>query len=231
MPLRDHFRPPTSLRASWEEVHGAWPTAISFRLNDLLPPEYRSGVRVHLGRAAELDVSTYENEDPSEPGGAGGGAAPAVLLDTETPDPPEYEVRVYDERRMRRLVAVVEIVSPSNKDRAEHREAFVAKCHALLHQGVCVVVVDPVTERGSNLYAELAERMGAEPPVLSSAALYAVGLRRRLEGERWRVEVWEHELTVGQSLPTLPLWYAENRYVPLELERTYEETCHGLRIP
>jgi len=236
MPLRDHFRPPTSLRASWEEVHGAWPTAISFRLNDLLPPEYRSGVRVHLGRAAELDVSAYEEDDPRPDGGGGSElawapAAPAVLLDTETPDPPEYEVRVYDERRLRRLVAVVEIVSPSNKDRADHRETFGAKCHALLHQGVCVTVVDPVTERGANLYAELAERMGADPPTLAAASLYAVTLRRRPDGERWRLEAWEHELVVGQPLPTLPLWYAENRYVPLELERTYEETCRGLRIP
>lgn len=236
MPLRDHFHPPTSDRASWEEVHGAWPTWISFRLNELLPPEYRSGVRVHLGRAAELDVTTYEEGDPTDPGGGGGAAvawapaAPAVLLDTETPDPPEYEVRVYDERRARRLVAVVEIVSPSNKDRADHRETFVAKCHALLHQGVCVTVVDPVTERGGNLYAELAERMGADPPVLAGAQLYAVSLRRRTEGERFRLEAWDHELTVGAALPTLPLWYAENRYVPLELERTYEATCRGLRI-
>lgn len=238
MPLRDHFRPPTDLRASWEEVHGAWPGVMAFRLNELLPAQFRSGVRVHLGRLAELDVSTFDEECPSEPGAAGEGtalawepAAPAVLLDTETPDPPEYQVRVFDMRRGRRLVAVVEIVSPSNKDRADHRDTFVAKCHALLHQGVCVVIVDPVTERGANLYAELAERMGADPPTLAAAPLYAVGLRRRLEGERWKVEVWEHELSVGGVLPTLPLWYAENRYVPLELERTYEETCRGLRIP
>jgi hypothetical protein len=236
MPLRDHFHPPTSIRASWEEVHGAWPATIAYRLNELLPDEFRSGVRVHLGRAAELDVSTFLEGDPTEPDGRGGTAlawapsAPALILDTETPDPPEYEVRVYDERRIRRLVAVVEIVSPSNKDRDEHREAFVAKCHALLHQGVCVVVVDPVTERTANLYAELAERMGADPPVLAAAPLYAVCLRRRLDGERFRLEAWEHELTIGSPLPTLPLWYAENRYVPLELEQTYEATCRGLRI-
>ena len=38
----------------------------------------------------------------------------------------EYEVRVYDEKRHCRLVAAVEIVSPANKDRPEHRHAFVA---------------------------------------------------------------------------------------------------------
>jgi len=36
---------------------------------------------------------------------------------------------------------------------------------------------------------------------------------------------------VGQPLPLLPLWLAENLAVPLELEATYEETCRILRIP
>ena len=52
-------------------------------------------------------------------------------------------------------MAAVEIVSPGNKDRPESREAFVSKCHALLRQNVCVAIVDPVTERQANLYAEL----------------------------------------------------------------------------
>ena len=38
------------------------------------------------------------------------------------------------------------------------------KCHALLQQQVCVVLVDPVTTRSGNLYAELAQRLGARPP-------------------------------------------------------------------
>jgi hypothetical protein len=51
-------------------------------------------------------------------------AAPRVEQD-------EYEVRVYDTQRHRRLVAAVEIVSPANKDRPEHRRAFVTKCAAM----------------------------------------------------------------------------------------------------
>ena len=46
MPLRDHFR-----RASWDEVHGAWPGVIAFRLNTLLLPEYRSGVKNPSGQS------------------------------------------------------------------------------------------------------------------------------------------------------------------------------------
>lgn len=60
----------------------------------------------------------------------------------------------------------MEIVSPGNKDQPESREAFVSKCHALLQQEVFVAIVDPVTERQMNHYAELAERMGAAPSAL-----------------------------------------------------------------
>ena len=238
MPLRDHFRPPVTDFASWEELHGAWPGVIAFRLNSILPPEYRSGVRVRLGTAVEIDVAAFElqnlansgNHNPADSVLDWKAASPTVLLDTDELTPPEYEVRVYDQRHSRRLVAAVEIVSPRNKDRAEARGAFVSKCHAFLQQEVCVVIVDPVTERSGNLYAELAERIGASPPATADRSIYTVSCRGRTSGRRHQVEAWEHALEVGAPLPTLPLWISESQYVPLELERTYEETCKGLRI-
>lgn len=239
MPLRDHFHSPVDDYSSWEELHGAWPGIIAIRLNTILPREYRGVPRVHLGSAIEVDVAAFENETPV--GAIGDGikagtalvwspAQPTLLLETDVPTPPEYEVRVYDERRGRRLVAVVELVSPRNKDRAESREAFVSKCHALLQEGVCVAIVDPVTERQSNLYAELAERIGADPPAVAASSIYAVSCRALSVRRRWRVEAWQHELAIGSALPTLPLWLTESLHVPLELETTYEETCRGLRI-
>jgi hypothetical protein len=237
MPLRDHFHAPLADFASWEELHGAWPGVMAFRLNALLPPEYRSGVRVRLGTAVEIDIGAFEGHspDPGETPGWGAAAAaalapPAVLLDTDAPTPPEYEVLVYDERRGRTLVAAVEIVSPRNKDRPEAREAFVAKCHALLRQDVCVAIVDPVTERTANLYAELAARIGADPPTAAAGPIYAVACRAVTRRGRWRVEAWGHDLAVGRPLPTLPLWLSDRLWVPLELEVTYEDTCRGLRI-
>jgi hypothetical protein len=238
MPLRDHFHPPLADRRSWEELHGAWPGTIAFRLNTILPPQFYSGVRVHLGTAIEVNVAAYEGEEPEPPGTTAKGgpavaweaAAPATLLDTEELTPPEYEVRVYDEEHGRRLVAAVEIVSPRNKDRPESRDAFVTKCHALLQQEVCVAIVDLVTDRSANLYAELAEHLGAEPPPIANVSIYAVSCRSVAARGRWRVEAWAHALAVGSPLPTLPLWLTDRMYVPLELEVTYEETCRGLRI-
>jgi Protein of unknown function (DUF4058) len=209
---------------------------MAFRLNTFLPPEYYAGVRVRLGTAFEVDIGTFEDDRISrgtdfDNSTVATALAPAtLLLDTEEPTPPEYEVLVYDRKHTRRLVAAVEIVSPRNKDRAEARDAFVSKCHAMLHQEVCVVIVDPVTERSPNLYAELAARIGAEPPTTANGSIYAVSCRGIARGGRWRVESWGHNLEIGQPLPTLPLWLTDRDWAPLELETTYEETCRGLRI-
>jgi len=236
MPLRDHFRPPDMNLASWEEVHGLWPGIMAVRLNSILPPQYRSGVKIHLGTLVEVDTGAFELNDGREINGesdtalAWEAAAPTLLLDTDELTPPEYEVRVYDESMGRRLVAAVEIVSPRNKDRPSSREEFVSKCHAMLQQGVCVVIVDPVTTRSANLYAELAARIGAKPPASAAEPIYAVSCRSFYYRDRHRVQAWEHTLGIGAPLPTLPLWISDSKYVPLELERTYEETCRGLRI-
>lgn len=31
-------------------------------------------------------------------------------------------------------------------------------------------------------------------------------------------------------MPTLPIWLSKDYLVPLELEATYEDSCHALRI-
>jgi hypothetical protein len=37
-------------------------------------------------------------------------------------------------------------------------------------------------------------------------------------------------LSVGQKLPTLPLWLTEDLMVALDLEASYEATCRVLHI-
>ena len=93
---------------------------------------------------------------------------PASPSKRRLPDYDEYEVRVYDAKRGRQLVAAIEIVSPANKDRPEHRNVFVAKCAALLQKGVAVSIVDLVTVRHFNLYAELLAFIGHADPTLGA---------------------------------------------------------------
>ena len=51
----------------------------------------------------------------------------------------------------RTLVAVIELVSPANKDRPAKRRLFAAKCATYLSRGIGLIVLDVVTSRQANL--------------------------------------------------------------------------------
>ena len=246
MPLRDHFRPPLKTSATWEGFYGGWPAVIVQKLGKILPDQFVAEPRVHLGSQFEIDIATFESDDFVSTGldsaETSGGVAtavwapaqPSLAVESELPDADEYEVRVYDMERGRRLVAAVEIVSPANKDRPEHRRMFVAKCAALLQQHVSVVIVDVVTIRDFNLYADLLELLDQRDPALGDPPppLYAVACRRRESDNGKRLfETWNHPLVLGQPLPRLPLWLTDSFAVPLDLEESYEQTCRDLRLP
>ena len=197
MPLRDHFHPPLSTARSWDELHGQWPAMIVIDLSKRLPPRFVASPRIHLGAGFEIGLAATDAGPPppfaADPGASGGGGGPAtavwappeptLAVETDLPAQDEYEVRVFEAER-RRLVAAVEIVSPANKDRPEHRRAFVAKCAALLQQGVAVTIVDLVTARRANLYADLLDLLGETDPSFSPdpAPLYAAACRWRRDG-------------------------------------------------
>lgn len=203
MPLRDHFRSPVNDTHSWDEVHGGWPGEIVRTLRGILPSEFRAGPNIQLAV-----VSGHSEQDV-------------------------YEVQVYDTERGRRFVAAIELVSPSNKDRPEARDSFVGKVASLLQKGVCVSIVDLVTVRQANLYADLMRKLDRHDPVLEPVAphLYAVTLRSRPTAKRLpQLDVWFYPMTVGQPLPTIPIWLAPDLRVMLPLETGYEETCNVLGI-
>jgi hypothetical protein len=223
MALRDHFHPPLAKQRSWEELHGQWPAMIVMALAPQLPPRYVAEPRVHLGPYFEIDVASFEKDElagvPSGSGEAEGGVAtaawappqPTLEVTTDLPDQDEYEVRVYDTELERRLVATIEIVSPGNKDRPESRRAFVAKCAALLRHDVSVSIVDIVTIRNFNLYADLLTFIGQADPALAPEPppLYAAACRWKSSERAARLQTWTQAL---------------------ELEASYEETCRILRI-
>src|SRR5579884_3129736 len=119
MPLRDHFRPPLDDETQWEGFHGGWSMMIVVHLAHNLPRRYTAAPCIRLRSAVATSLPALD----------------------------EYEVRVYDSENGRRLVAAVEIINPANKDRPEHRRAFVGKCISLLQNRVCVAIVDLVTTR------------------------------------------------------------------------------------
>ena len=242
MPLRDHFRPPVSKQASCEGFHSMWPASIVQQLRKKLPSGYVAEPRVHLGTLMEIDDGTLDTHEGARRETSNGSseatmtawtaAAPVVAVETDPPDEYEYEVRIFDMERERTLVAAIELVSPANKDRPELRQAFVAKCAALLRKGVAVSLVDLVTVRRFNLYAQLMEFVGHPDETMSNEdpPIYAASCRWVTKGTRARLEAWSHTLVVGQPLPTLPLWLREDLVTALDLEQSYEQACGDLWI-
>src|SRR5258708_4487674 len=242
MPLRDHFRSPLDDVHSWDELHGMWPAMIVRELIQVLPEPYFAAPGVHLGTLYEIDVGTYRDPVPDSkgPDGGEGGVAvatyappkPTLTLEPRLPIQDVYEVRIYDSRRNRRLVAAIEIVSPSNKDRPQTRGVFVSKVAALLEHDICVSIVDVVSTGNFNLYAELMNFLECTDPALRDEPppMYAAPLRLRYEERRRMMDNWYHPPAIGQALPTLPIWLKETWAISLDLESSYEETCRTLRI-
>src|SRR5262249_47990439 len=128
-----------------------------------------------------------------------------------------------------RVVALIEIVSPANKDRTAHVEDFILKAVSALDVGVHMLLVDlvpPGAHDPQGIHGVLMQRPpgadepypppGAEPLTLASYCA-AVPL-----------EVYSQHLAVGSVLPDMPLFLRPDRYVLVPLEGTYEAAYRGV---
>jgi hypothetical protein len=242
MPLHDHFRTPGN-RLPWRSLHSGWLGQLTERINGYLPTGYLALDTLTLEGGIEVDVGVEEEDDPEVPRRDTGGGGTAVVTAATVYQPPpatgtvQYrfpdviELRVTSEPEGR-LVAAVELVSPSNKDRPEKREAFLAKCVGYLAGGACVVMVDVVTERQTNLHNAILERLGGpdELRLSDEQHLYAVTYRPIVRKKKYTVDVWVCPLVVGAELPTMPLRVVAGLFVPVELEATYVAACRGRKF-
>ncbi|HTU90542.1 MAG TPA: DUF4058 family protein [Gemmataceae bacterium] len=244
MPLLDHFHKPIYPLHSWTTLHSRWAGTLMDALNALLPASrYLVEVTVSVGPHIEADIAEFELP-PSiiaeEVNGSEGGVAVAVqpwappaavqTLDIVFPD--DIEVQVFDLRDGKRLVAAIELVSPSNKDRSEERQAFAAKCVAYLQRGIGLIVVDIVTNRRGNLHHEILDLLGqADASVLlPETELYASAYRPAHRGDKNQLDLWPVALAVDQPLPLLPLALRGAFFVPVDLEATYVEARQRCRL-
>jgi hypothetical protein len=218
------------------------------RLNgERLPEKFKAQSGRHFGAQVEADVSTLERNERGSLfaglNGHEGGIAtaaeifspPAVTLSATVgfDDPDLFEIKVYRGSGGWDLVAAIELISESNKDREDHRRAFAVKCGSYLQKGISVVVVDVVTSASANLHDELCDLIeSAESLRWSSPTGLSVVVYRatRLVEEGTKLDVYPYKLALRQPLPTVPLWLAHDLAVPLELEATYEAACKSLRI-
>jgi hypothetical protein len=238
MPLLDHFRPPLFPAHCWESFHSRWANSIADGLNAILPERYTAEVQVHLGSRAEADVAEFERPPGPEDDGPGSGVAvqtgapPAPPLVMPAVFPDDFEVQVLDQFEDARVVAVMELVSPRNKDRPDSRRAFAAKGLAYLGRGIGLVIADIVTTRQFNLHNELVQLAGlsGQFAMPAEALLYAVAYRPARRGEHNEIDVWPAALELGGELPTLTVALKGTRAVPLDLQATYGDACRRSRL-
>ncbi len=239
MPLLDHFHPPLSQRRHWDSFHSAWAEALALQLNtELLPPRYFAEAQVKVGTRIATDVGTFEENGAAEEGrpqqatGAWTPPRPAMTAPLNFGELDRFEVQVINDEEGPQVVAAVELVSPSNKDRAAHRQMFTVKCASYLQQKISLVIVDVVTERSGNLHAELLRLLGIDSttPAQGPTDLYATAYRTVAGDDTLALQVWAEGLGLGSPLPTVPLWISDERCLPLDLERAYLAACAARRI-
>lgn len=239
MPLLDHFQPPLSDERRWDGFHSKWANVLVDDLNETLLPEgYYAEPRVHVGPRIEIDVATSERA-----AGTANGAVATLPLRVWSPPAPAltmaavfvdtFEVQVFSTAAGPQLVAAIELVSPANKDRAEHRRAFAVKCASYLTQGISLLIVDVVTSRQANLHDEIVSLLpeSADQRFPGAPFLYATAYQPLHRNEQDQIDVWLRPLAIGQDLPTLPLALTADLVLPINLETTYLEACRKLRLP
>jgi hypothetical protein len=228
MPLHDWSRIPAGL---FHDFHQSWSIRIKDALNAGRLPrgvaalvEQRSGPR----ESGVLAVESRGKLPRSEFGDAGGVATmeqPVTRFVSRTTK--EFYAsranRIVIKHRLGRTIAVIEIVSPGNKDgRAALRE-FVDKTIDFLRAGIHVLVIDllPPTPRDplgmhEVIWDEIEEKDFTLPEgkdrILAS---YETGGVRA-----YYVEA----VGVGDILPDMPLFLANSWHVPVPLESTYQST-------
>jgi hypothetical protein len=126
-----------------------------------------------------------------------------------------------------RIVALLEIASPGNKDRAQSVQRFVDKCVAAVQSGYHLVVLD-LFPPGSNDLAGLTSAVWEE--IGGRRIEWAAGNPLSAASFRIadRVRCYAEAFKVGASIPELPLFYDPDWYVNLPLEATYAAAYEGV---
>jgi hypothetical protein len=128
-----------------------------------------------------------------------------------------------------RLVALLEIISPANKDRAEHVTEFAAKAVSALDYGVHLLVLDlfpPGPHDPHGIHGVIRQRLEQSDDRYDLPANGPLTLAGYTAGPS--VEVYLEHLAVGMLLPDMPLFLRPDRYVNVPLELTYKLAFQGM---
>jgi hypothetical protein len=237
MPLHDWTRVEAGI---FHDFHNVWTAAIRNTLNEgLLPEGYYVLSEQHAGGLIPEFLTLHASPEPEQPAWLRPDTGGIALADA----PPRVQRKLIMEpaalarRRSlairhvggHRLIALIEIVSPANKDRTRHVAELVDKAISALERGIHLLLVDlfpPGRHDPAGIHGGIVEGLDqyAEPYVLPTGA--TLTLASYVAGPE--VEVYLEHLAVGATLAEMPLFLRPDRYVNVPLEPTYQAAYRGM---
>jgi hypothetical protein len=224
MPIHDwtHVRP-----NQFHHFHQTWTIHLAAALNaGRLPSGYFALAEQRSG-GPEPDIITLELTPPTGPPPSGG-----IAVDLHPPKArfmSRTEAAGYARKANRitirhpdgDVIAVIEIVSPGNKDSRHAIRAFARKAVAFLQAGVHLLIVDlfpPSRRDPQGIHKVIWDRLHDEPFALPpdkplTMAAYAAGTE---------TVAYVEPVAVSDPLPEMPVFLTADRYVPCPLEATYQ---------
>jgi len=225
MPIHDWTRVPSG---SFHDFHQTWSIYLKSVLNKGVLPNGVSAMVEQRAGTKESDVLAVEWREPTrrwQPDDGG-------LLALDPPVAPftfrseqehyaERANRIAIKHRSGETLAIIEIVSPGNKDSKASIGEFVEKALKFIRAGVHLLVIDlfPPTRRDP---AGIHQRIWEE--ISDETFSFPVGKDRTLAtydaGAEKAADV--HPLAVGDAMPDFPLFLWEGMHVKVPLEKSNE---------
>jgi hypothetical protein len=223
MPIHDWTR----VRANrFHHFHQTWTPLIAASLNaGLLPDGFVAMAEPSTG--TEPDVVTLSL--PVKPGDDLGRVLTLAHHPIQTRFQTQADAAIYARKANRitihhpdgAVIAVIEIVSPGNKDSKHAIRSFARKATELLFAGVHLLVVDlfPPSKRDpQGVHKVIWDRIRDEPFELPpdkplTLAAYSAGTV---------ITGYIEPVAVGDVLPDMPIFLTPDRYVSCPLESTYQ---------
>lgn len=232
MPIHDWTRVKAG---TFHNFHVLWTSSLTNSLNGgILPPGFFAMAEQVVGRP-EADVVALEkssNGHPRATGGAGIALASArpkttfvIPVEEERYAAKANQIAIHHELGC--VVAIIEIVSPGNKNSEHGIRSFREKAASLIQQGVNLLVVDllppgPRDPQGIHkaIWDEITDQPFELPPdkQLTLAAYQAAPIKT----------AYVEPVAVGDILPDMPVFLGPDWYIYVPLEATYQATWNVL---
>ncbi len=228
MPIHDWTRVPAGL---FHDFHQGWSIRIKDALNAGRLPKGLSALVEQRSGPLEADVLTVERRSSLPASGAGEAGGLLIRERPTTTMVRRTAEAIYAGRANRivvrhhlgRIVAVIEVLSPGNKDSRAAVRDFVDKVIDFLRRGIHVLIADlfPPTPRDpfgmhKVIWDEIHEEDFTFPPGKDRLlASYETGVERVAHLE---------PVAVGDPLPAMPLFLATGLHILVPLESTYQAT-------